>query len=163
MLLRGIDYQPAKRLPHACVTRCSASAPTRAQALRECVTKSMHAASHAASSGQVAARRRWGSYFTRAQACRGTLGEAGGHRGRQWGDRNIRAQVPYPAITLPCAARSPARGVKSAIIRGGRPACDPTHACNHPRMRADSSAGRFHYSMRISAASRFALLTLRPA
>jgi hypothetical protein len=25
MLLRGIDYQPAKRLPHACATRCPPS------------------------------------------------------------------------------------------------------------------------------------------
>jgi hypothetical protein len=88
----------------------------------------MHAASHAASGGQVAARRRWGSYFTRAQACRGTLGEAGGHRGRQWGDRNIRAQVPYPAITLPCAASSSTRRKISNNYRGGRPAGDPSHA-----------------------------------
>jgi hypothetical protein len=47
-------------------------------------------------------RRRWDSYFRRAQACRTTPGEAGGHRGRQWGPPNIAAQVPQSAITPPC-------------------------------------------------------------
>eukprot|EP01047_Picozoa_sp_COSAG01_P034629 COSAG01_NODE_2609_length_7389_cov_19.579467_11_plen_94_part_00 len=52
----------------------------------------MGACSHISS--QAAAQRRWGSDFRGAQACRATPGEAGGHRGRQWGHRNIRAQVP---------------------------------------------------------------------
>ena len=39
-----------------------------------------HASSDIEASGR--ARRRWGSYFRRAQACRATPGEAGKHRGR---------------------------------------------------------------------------------
>ena len=70
-------------------------------------------------------RRRWGCYFTRAQACRGTLGEAGGHRGRQWGHRNIAAQVPQPdgavapaAAPTAAAARPLLRVLMLRMMRG---------------------------------------------
>jgi hypothetical protein len=57
-----------------------------------------------------------------------TIGEAGGHWGRQWGDRNICAQVPYGcstgSITLPCGpslAAPPARGVKFSNVTPSQP------------------------------------------
>ena len=61
------------------------------------------------------ARRRWGSYFRRAQACRATPGEAGGHRGRQWGHRNIAAQVPQPAVTPPCVPQPRQRSAENSV------------------------------------------------
>jgi hypothetical protein len=63
-----------------------------------------------------------GSYFRRAQACRAT---PGGHQGRQWGHRNIAAQVPATigssAPVWPPAAPALGREFRKAVKKGVMP------------------------------------------